>query len=149
MNIDVMKPFPVNIEIPVKWGEMDAFQHLNNVIYYRYFESARIAYFGKTDMMVEMEKTGIGPILASSSCRYKAQVTFPDTLICGSRVSQIDEDRLTMAYAAYSKKLGRIAAEGEAVIVSFNFKDNHKVPVPQNWIDHITALEKTTLTNRK
>ena len=37
--------YPVVIEIPVAWGEMDAFQHLNNIVYFRYFESARIAYF--------------------------------------------------------------------------------------------------------
>lgn len=34
--------FPVRVDIPVAWGEMDAFGHVNNVVYFRYFESARI-----------------------------------------------------------------------------------------------------------
>jgi acyl-CoA thioester hydrolase len=42
--------YPVVIEIPIAWGEMDAFQHVNNIFYFRYFESARIAYFGRLKM---------------------------------------------------------------------------------------------------
>ncbi|MCZ6911333.1 MAG: acyl-CoA thioesterase, partial [Proteobacteria bacterium] len=40
----VLDDYPVVIELPVVWGEMDAFDHVNNIIYFRYFESARIAY---------------------------------------------------------------------------------------------------------
>ena len=39
----LLRGFPGIIELPVSWGEMDAFGHLNNVVYFRYFESARIA----------------------------------------------------------------------------------------------------------
>ncbi len=60
--------FPVVIELPLAWGEMDAFQHVNNVAYFRYFESARIAYFSKLDLLMLMNQTGIGPILKSTGC---------------------------------------------------------------------------------
>ena len=43
--------FPVVTEIPVAWGEMDALQHVNNVTYFRYFETARIDYFKHIDLM--------------------------------------------------------------------------------------------------
>jgi len=46
---DVLKRCPVVIETPVAWGQMDAFRHLNNTAYFRFFESARIAYFEKLD----------------------------------------------------------------------------------------------------
>jgi acyl-CoA thioesterase FadM len=51
---DLLAGYPVVIEIPVAWGEMDAFQHVNNVAYIRYFESGRIAYFERQPMMEEM-----------------------------------------------------------------------------------------------
>ena len=41
----LLETFPVVSKIPVLWGDMDSFQHVNNVIYFRYFESARIQYF--------------------------------------------------------------------------------------------------------
>ena len=43
MAADPLAGYPVRIEVPVAWGEMDAFGHVNNVVYFRYFESARIA----------------------------------------------------------------------------------------------------------
>ena len=42
MDHKQLENYPVVIEIPVAWGDMDAFQHVNNVAYFRYFESARI-----------------------------------------------------------------------------------------------------------
>jgi len=62
---NLLRDYPVIIEIPLAWGEMDAFQHLNNVVYFRYFESARIAYFDAIEAMTVMETTGVGPILAA------------------------------------------------------------------------------------
>ncbi len=44
---EILKHYSVIIETPVAWGEMDAFQHVNNIVYFRYFESVRIAYFEK------------------------------------------------------------------------------------------------------
>lgn len=43
----LLKDFPVITEIKVAWGEMDALQHVNNVVYFRYFETARLDYFNK------------------------------------------------------------------------------------------------------
>jgi len=40
-----MSDYPVVVDIPVAWGEMDAYGHLNNIVYFRYFETARMAYF--------------------------------------------------------------------------------------------------------
>ena len=59
----------VVLTIPVAWGEMDAMGHVNNIIYFRYFESVRIDYFRKLDLIGYQRETGIGPILASTECR--------------------------------------------------------------------------------
>jgi acyl-CoA thioester hydrolase len=48
---------PVIIEIPVAWGEMDALRHVNNIAYFRYFESARIAYFERLGLWEFMDHT--------------------------------------------------------------------------------------------
>lgn len=100
----LLADFPVITEIPVAWGEMDALQHVNNVVYFRYFETARIDYFKQVALMEETQSTGIGPVLSETQCRYKIPVTFPDTLLIGSRVVDIQSDRFTMEYQAVSKK---------------------------------------------
>lgn len=138
----LLKDYPVVIEIPVAWGEMDAFQHLNNVTYFRYLESARIAYFEELGLMQVMERSGVGPILASVQCRFKIPLTYPDTVSVGIRVSEIGEDRFTMEYAVASQHLEKIAAVGEGVIVSFNYREKEKTPLPAEMRERILALEK-------
>lgn len=56
----LLKHCPVVIETPVAWGEMDAFRHVNNTAYFRYFESARIAYFERLNLLEYMDLTGVG-----------------------------------------------------------------------------------------
>ena len=49
------------IEIPVAWGEMDSMGHVNNIVYFRYFETARMNYLERIGFIEEMNRTGIGP----------------------------------------------------------------------------------------
>jgi len=132
---------PVVIEIPVAWGEMDSFQHVNNIVYLRYFESARIAYFERLRLMEFMHLTGIGPILGSVQCKYKIPLTYPDTVSVGTRISKVEEDRFVMEYFVVSHKHQKIAAEGEGVIVSFNYRENQKTPLPEEIKRRIAELE--------
>jgi len=134
--------YPVVIEIPVAWGEMDAFQHVNNIVYFRYFESARIAYFQKINLLDIMNRTGIGPILASTSCRFRTPLNYPDKVLVGAKVTNIEEDRVIMNYLVVSTKHQKIAAEGDGVIVAFNYKENKKAVVPEELKQRILDLEK-------
>jgi acyl-CoA thioester hydrolase len=135
--------YPVVIETPVAWGEMDAFQHLNNVVYFRYFESARIAYFEKLDVLDLMNRTGIGPILAATSCKFRTPLTYPDKVLIGAKVINIQEDRFTMNYLVVSTRLKKMAAEGDGLIVAFNYRENKKAVISDELRQRILDVEKT------
>jgi acyl-CoA thioester hydrolase len=138
---NLLEGYPVVIEAPVAWGEMDAFQHLNNIVYFRYFESARIAYFYRLDLIDTMTRTGIGPILASTSCRFKIPLQYPDKVLIGAKVTNIEEDRFLMGYGVFSTNHQKMAAEGDGLIVTFNYRENKKVPVPDELRQRILNLE--------
>lgn len=138
---ELLKGFPVIIELPVVWGEMDAFQHVNNVVYFRYMETARIAYFLKMNYMKIMEETGLGPILGSTQCRYRFPLTYPDTVSVGARVPELNADRFRMEYRIVSHRHQRIAAEGDAVVVSYDYRNGTKAPLPDVVRRYILALE--------
>jgi len=138
---ELLAGFPVVIEIPVAWGEMDAFQHVNNIVYFRYVESARIVYFERLGFIEIMEQTGIGPILAETRCRYRRPLTYPDTVSVGARVSEIGEDRFMMEYRIVSHKLEAIAAEGEGTLVSYNYREKRKAPIPDRVRRRIEEME--------
>lgn len=140
---NLVEGYPIVIEIPVQWGEMDAFQHVNNVVYFRYFENARIAYFEKLDVIEFMTRKGIGPILAATSCRFKTPLTYPDTILVAAKVTTIEDDRFIMDYRAVSTKHQKIAAEADGVIVTFNYRENKKVSVPEELRRLIMEIENT------
>ena len=138
---NLLPNYPVIIDLPVAWGDMDAFQHVNNTVYFRYFENARIAYFEQAGITIEREHTAIGPILASASCKFKFPLTYPDTVKVGVRVAEMGEDRFTMHFRIVSTRHNRLAAEGDGVIVSYNYRENRKVPLPDAVRAQIEALE--------
>ena len=131
--------YPVTVPLTLQWGEMDAYQHLNNVVYFRYFETSRIAYFramGLTD-----DTAAVRPILASTACRFRAPLHYPDQVTVGARVTEVGEDRFGMEYAVASERLGRVAAEGQALLVAYDYRAGLKAPVPAPWREAIARLE--------
>ena len=138
---NLLSDFTIVIELPVVWGEMDAYGHVNNIIYFRYFESVRIAYFEQMEFVEYKKKTGIGPILAQTSCRFKIPLFYPDYVKVGARVPSIDSDRFKMEYKMVSKKHQSVAATGDGVIVCFNYIENKKVPLPDDLIKKINEIE--------
>jgi len=91
---DELALFPAKIRLPVQWGDQDAFGHVNNIIYFRWFESARIAYLERIGLGEKHEGKAdsgenIGPILAAIGCNYRKQVKYPDTVIVGARIVRI------------------------------------------------------------
>ena len=135
--------YPVVVDIPVAWGEMDAYDHLNNIVYFRYFETARMAYFERLNAPDFLNRNPLGPILASTSCRFRAPLVYPDTVCVGARIARVDEDRFVMFYAVYSQKLQKIAAEGEGLVVCFDYRNNRKASLPEELKRKISELENS------
>lgn len=141
MKQTLHEAFPVIVEIPVYWGDQDTFHHVNNVTYFRYFEHARIAYLDRIRTWEFLEKTGTGPIMASTHCRFRAPLTYPDVVSVGARVSDIGHDRFTMKYRVVSQRLSKIVADGDAMLVYYDYRNNAKVPVPAELKGRILDLE--------
>jgi acyl-CoA thioester hydrolase len=139
----LLKDYPVVIKFPVAWGEMDAMKHVNNIVYFRYFESARIAYFEKMNLIGYMKETGIGPILATTSCKFKIPLSYPDQVLIGAKVVSIEQDRFVMNYLVVSKKHQKVAAEGDGVIVTFNYREGKKTTIPEVVRQRILDIQKS------
>jgi acyl-CoA thioester hydrolase len=140
MDRSLLAAYPVIIEQNVVWGEMDAFAHVNNVVYFRYFENARLEYFLRLGWPGGRPK-GVGPILAATSARFKKPLEWPDRIAIGARVSKIDEDRFNMEHEILSGHWGGIVTEGTSLIVTFDYTTNKKAPVPPEIRRSIAALE--------
>jgi acyl-CoA thioester hydrolase len=140
--VTLMKDFPVVVDVDVRWGDMDALLHVNNIVYFQYFQMARGGYLQRIGMPpAGPEWHDFGWIIGANCCRYKAPVTFPDTLSVHARVGALSEDRMLMEYKAVSKKLVKVAAEGEALVFGYDFGAGGKATIPDDVRGRILALE--------
>jgi acyl-CoA thioester hydrolase len=143
MSGDGLGRYPISIAIPVAWGEMDAFQHVNNVTYARWLESARIAYFDRIGLLESMRLDGVGPILAKLAIQYRRPVTFPDTVRVETTVTRIGNTSFDVASRIRSQVLGVEVATDEEVIVLLDYRTGKPTPVSAKLRAAIAALERS------
>lgn len=137
---ELLAEYPVTVRRDVTWGQMDAFAHVNNTVYLRWFEDARIETFARCGFDRTMIDDRVGPILARTSCVYKLPLTFPDVVFVGSRIAELGDDRFTMLYRVVSERHGAVAAEGDGRIVCFDYAAGRKAPLPAAVRAGIEAL---------
>jgi acyl-CoA thioester hydrolase len=140
----LLSKYPVVIALPVFWGDQDAFGHVNNKVTFRWFESARVAYFERVGLIDLFTAERIGPILASTSCDYRRQLKFPDTVHVGVRATRIGRTSLGLEHVIVSQSQVAVAAEGSSTVVIFDYRTNKSHPVPPLIRQAIHDLEGRT-----
>lgn len=128
-------------EISVLWGDEDAFNHVNNVAYLRWCETARVEYFRRIGLYPQVPPQGLGPILASQTCHYRRTLKYPDTVAIGTRVTAVGNSSMRMEHSLVSLTTGELAAESDSVIVTVDYATGKPVRVPEEIRQAITKLE--------
>jgi len=141
MDNPLLEAYAVVVTQDIAWGEMDAMGHVNNAVYFRYFETARLVYIERLNNFGLVAADGIGPILAKIDCRFRLPLTYPDTISIGVRVTEIAEDRFKMQHRIVSHTHQKIAAEGVGTVVCFDYHTNRKVPFPAAVREQIDAVD--------
>jgi len=138
---EALAGFPVVVAIPLLWGDEDSFGHVNNVIYFRWCETARVEYLHRVRRWPDKPPKGVGPILASIKCDYKRPLNYPDTVHVGARVIRIGKSGIQMEHCVVSQKLGVVAAMVDSTVVLLDYGSNKTVAVPAEMRKLIGELE--------
>lgn len=134
--------YPVTQTRDLQWGDMDALAHINNVVYFRYFENIRIEYMSRTAIITD---PGLGPVLAGTEASYRRPLTFPDRITIGARVVSLHEFGCEQEYAVYSHQQDAITTHGKARIVVLDTNTGRKTAMTQSLIAEIEAIEQRSL----
>ncbi|MCS6984253.1 MAG: acyl-CoA thioesterase [Leptospiraceae bacterium] len=127
--------FPFTIIQPIAWGDMDALGHVNNVVYARYFETARARFFTDQALWDEPNRPqGEGVILVRQELIYRAQVRFPATLRIHVGILEIFSRAFRMGCKMY--KENELCCEGVADLLWIDFTTQKTLRIP----DHIRRL---------
>ncbi|QNG58945.1 acyl-CoA thioesterase [Metabacillus idriensis] len=112
----------------VRFCETDALGHVNNTSYFIYLEDARVQFF---EALGYSMSTGDWPfILARATCDFRGQAYFNQHLIIKTAVHKIGNKSFTLSHEIVEQQTGQLIAEGEAVIVTFNFKTQESEAMP-------------------
>jgi acyl-CoA thioester hydrolase len=137
----LLEGFPVVIVQPVQWGEQDPMGHVNHVTFFRWAETARIAYSTRIGLLDLHKAERIGPILASVTNNYKRQLVYPDTVHVGTRVVKIGRTSFQTEHRIVSESQRAIVTEGVSTLVVFDYGSNRPIAVPPRIKQAIESLE--------
>ncbi|MEA3200226.1 MAG: acyl-CoA thioester hydrolase [Thermoplasmata archaeon] len=120
--------WPFVVEVRVPWRDLDGAAHVNNAVYFSYFETARTEwYLQARGLAFRVEDLDI--ILARTSCDFRAQATMGDRLRVMMWPGKLGTTSFTLRYEI-RKEDGTLVAEGESVQVCFDYAKNAKKPIP-------------------
>ena len=120
-------------KIPVLWGDMDGFGHVNNIIYLKWCETSRIELFRSIwnykigNMEEVLERGGVGPILANFNMDYKYPVKYPDEIKIETYLTHIGNSSMGIGHELFSQNNDKLVAKANSVIVMLNYISNDKV----------------------
>ena len=138
---NLLEQFPVIISLPLQWGDQDSLGHVNNTIYFRWAETARIDYLTRAGAWDGSAIAEAGPILAAISCEYRFPLTYPDTIRVGASITALGNSSFKMEHRIVSAGRGIVAAELASTLVWINYSTGKAITLPAELRDAIEKLE--------
>ncbi len=132
-----LSAFPSLTELAVQWGDMDALRHVNNAVYFRYFEAGRITHFLELSGGRAPGDGETGPVLATIQCKFRFPLTYPDRIVVGSRFLSASGDRGEIEHKIYSRRHRRVVAECQGILVWITVADGRKILIPSPLLEAI------------
>jgi len=133
--------FRVLRAITTRWHDNDHYGHVNNVVYYAYFDTAVNGFLIEASGTDIRELPTIG-IVAETSCRFLRELSFPDTVHAGLALEKLGNSSVIYRIGLFRNEDTEPAALGRFVHVYVNAATRRPVPVPAPIRAALTALEE-------
>ena len=133
--------------IEVRFRDCDAMGHVNNAIYFTYFEQARIVLADTMGLRRSLEQAGFGLILAHASCDYRAQVLFGDVVDVRVTVTAIGRSSFTSEYEVRRVKDDSVVATGKSVQVVFDYTAGKTISIPDVLREKLESIQTETVVS--
>ena len=120
------------MRMPIRWGDMDAMGHVNNTVYFRYIEQARISWFDEIACTPNPE--GEGPVIVNAHCSFIKQLKYPGEIEVSTLVGPPGRSSFEMYHeirlVGADGQAGVLHSEGGAKVVWVNFPAEKSAPLP-------------------
>lgn len=130
--------------IEVRYGDIDAQRHVNNVAYFSYMESARVRYMQHLGLWNGRDFQQIGIIVAEATCSYKDAIRYGQPLRVGVRTARLGTKSFELHYTLLDADHGQEMAAGRTIQVAYDYLSRCSIPVPPAWRAVMAAFDGLT-----
>jgi acyl-CoA thioester hydrolase len=127
--------------IEVRYADIDAQHHVNNVAFFSYMESARALYLQHLGLWDGKDFLSIGIILAEATCTYRAPAAYGQPLRVGVRAARLGAKSLEIHHTVEDLDTGQEIATGKAILVAYDYHSTRTIPLPEAWRRVLAAFE--------
>ena len=136
-----MTMFNLYVPIQVRYGDIDAQGHANNVRIISYLEEARIGYLRTLDLWDGKSFQDLGLIVADVHASYLAPIHLDQKIRVGIRVVRLGNKSMHLEYQIENAETGQVAARCESVMVTYDYHTEKSIPIPPDWREKIQKFE--------
>lgn len=129
----------IELKLRIDWSELDYFQHVNNVSYFKYLQASRLNYWIEIGLEKYHEERNQSPLLVSCSCDFKKPLLFPGNVRIESTVSFIGFSSFGLDHLLFNDD-NELVATGKDVMVMMDLTRNEKMAFPQEIKSKIEEL---------
>ena len=126
--------------IDTRWSDNDAYGHVNNVVYYAWFDTAVNAWLIDQGLLDVATGDPIG-LVVETGCRYAAPLTYPEPVEIGLAVERLGTSSVTYRLGVFAKDAAHAAAEGHFTHVYVARDSRRPVALPQSWREKFAAIQ--------
>ena len=125
--------------IPTRWMDNDVYRHINNVVYYSFFDTA-VNQFLIEQNVLDIEKSTIIGLVVETQCQYFSPITFPDVVTSGIRVDKIGTSSVHYSVGLLREDSNLASAQGTFVHVYVNTLSRRPTPIPKEMLAALAQI---------
>ncbi len=128
--IETRARYPHFLTIPTRWMDNDVYGHVNNVVYYSYFDTVINDYLVRAGGL-DIQGSPVVGVCAESTCRYRAPLAFPEPVEAGLRVGHLGRTSVRYEIGLFKEGEDEAAAQGHFVHVFVDRRAMTPAPIPE------------------
>ena len=133
--------YPHFLLITTRWMDNDVYRHVNNVVYYSYFDTVVNQYLIEQGAL-DIERSTVVGLVVETQCRYFSPIAFPSQVHAGLRVAHLGNSSVRYEVGLFPDAAERAAAQGHFVHVYVDRESNRPVPLPARLRSVLEPLQK-------
>jgi acyl-CoA thioester hydrolase len=128
------------VTITTRWMDNDVYRHVNNVVYYSFFDTAVNEYL-MHQRVLDLDKSPVVSLVVDTGCQFFSPIAFPDTVHCGLRVAQLGTSSVRYEIGIFRNDEVLAAAQGHFVHVACDRQTQRPVAMPEDLRRALEALQ--------